>query len=180
MASGLSGLAQRIGQLACSVILVCIGLTTLPAHAHEMGMAVLDITETAPGRGHLAFKRTKASDGRLAALDFTLQPNCSIKPLAIDNDHPNEVIQSAVFSCASNQPLAQVSATGFARLAPELVVKIQRDGLTEHGVLTPERPSLNVGMPQQKAWFSEGDCCCCCGDGIWGMLLLLLLLLLLC
>lgn len=155
MAKRRQSLPRRIRQFMLANLLFWLGLLTLLANAHEMGIAILDITETAPGQGHLVFKRSKASDGRLAALDFTLQPNCTIKPLVTDNGHPNEVIQSAVFSCAENQALSQISANGFVRLAPELIIKIQRDGLAETAVLTPEQPYFKVGMPAQEAMLAH-------------------------
>lgn len=124
------------------------GLPSLtPVYAHEMGMATLEITETSTGAGQLLFKRTRSADGRLAPIEFTLLPTCKVRPLATMNEHDREVIQTASFQCAAGQALQGVQAKGFVRLAPDLVVQINRQGLTRHTVLTPQQPDFQLDLP---------------------------------
>ena len=124
-------------------------------NAHEMGIALLEVTETSTGHGFVRFKRTKAADGRLAPLDFELQPDCQIVQSGMNNAHPNELIQTASFSCPNNQPLTSVSATGFTRLAPDLTLKITRQGLVENSVLSPAKPQHEIGLPAQNQLMSH-------------------------
>lgn len=141
--------------LRVALTLAVFFFSSTQSHAHEMGMASLEITETSPGVGHLVFKRVKTADGRLAPVDFVLEPACQIIPLATDNDHPNEVVQTASFQCSSGQALEKISGSGFVRLAPDLIVKTSREGLTEHVVLTPQQPSHEIGLPQQDSFLNH-------------------------
>lgn len=133
-------------------ILTLLGALFMMSHvtAHEMGIALLEITETSPGQGFLKFKRSKSADGRLAAIDFVLQPQCNITREGLNNAHPAEVTLTATFNCPDQEAVNSIHAQGFTRLAPDLAISITRQGMIEHAVLTPAQPTHHVGLPTQS------------------------------
>lgn len=130
------------------VLLMAVLCLQAGAYAHEMGMASLEINETSAGQGHLVFKRSRSADGRLAAIDFEMHPDCSVQQVATQSEHDREVIQTAKFNCAADMPLQSIQASGFVRLAPDLVVRVNRQGLSDSAILTPSQPVYQLDLPQ--------------------------------
>lgn len=115
------------------------------AHAHEMGTSALLVHETAPATGQLVFKRTVGADGKVPPIDFQFEPACELRDLNTEWEGDAEVIQRATFFCSSPLNSHDVAASGFTRLAPELIVlatPLNADRI--HAVLTPKASHLSL------------------------------------
>ena len=135
--------------VAVLLVLLTIGQTGQigqHVHAHEMGTSALLLHETEQGSGQLVFKRTVAADGKVPPIDFQFQPACELRDINTEWEDNLEVIQRGSFHC--NAPLKQhdVLATGFTRLAPDLIVlATPLNAQRIHAVLTPKETSLGLG-----------------------------------
>lgn len=150
-------------QIPIAVLLLLACLFTWPVNAHEMGTSAVQIEEFSPGQGRLVFKRSQSADGRLPPIDFLFQPACTVSPSGAMWQEEQEVFQYANWQC--NAPLAahQLTASGFVRLAPDLIVTARHsDGTLHSAVLTPQRNSVplhpsGLGAAGVDAPASEGQ-----------------------
>ncbi len=123
-----------------------------PARAHEMGTAALIVNELAPGQGLLVFKRSVGADGSVAPIDFSFQPACALGESNVQWEGDREVIQRASFSCSSALSNHSIEATGFTRLAPDLILRVSALNRTEDAqktvtVLSPGQPTIDLKAP---------------------------------
>jgi hypothetical protein len=116
-----------------------------PTRAHEMGTAALVLHELTPGQGLLVFKRSVGADGGVAPIDFSFQPACALSESNVQWEGEREVIQRARFGCASALSNHAIEATGFTRLAPDLIVHITT--FNGHGTGTPQTTVLSPASP---------------------------------
>lgn len=147
--------------LAQTLLGLCLVLMLGNGMAHEMGTSALQLREFSSGQGQLVFKRSQGADGSMAPIDFAFKPSCQITPLGLATLHDNEIIQTAQFACGGPLHEHSLHASGFVRLAPDLIVRADLlGGQTIHGVLTPQRPSLALhrGEPplQWTSYFQIG------------------------
>lgn len=129
---------------AVTIFLVLLGFGQ-QVTAHEMGTSALLLHETEQGSGQLVFKRTVAADGKVPPIDFQFQPACELRDINTEWEDNAEVIQRGSFFC--NAPLKQheLKATGFTRLAPDLIVlATPLNAQRVHSVLTPKDSSLDL------------------------------------
>lgn len=137
--------------IACllSGLVTWLGMAA-PARAHEMGTAALVLHELTPGQGLLVFKRSVGADGGVAPIDFSFQPPCALGESNVQWEGDSEVIQRARFACSAPLSNHAIEATGFTRLAPDLIVHLTAfsdpsagPGTPQTTVLSPAQPTLN-------------------------------------
>ena len=119
------------------------GLQT--AFAHEMGTSALLLHETETGTGQLVFKRTVSADGKMPPIDFQFQPACELRDLSTEWEDNAEVIQRGQFHCSAALATHSITASGFTRLAPDLIVLATPiNGERIHSVLTPKQTAIQI------------------------------------
>ncbi len=138
--------------IAC--LLSWLAMST-PARAHEMGTAALVLHELTPGQGLLVFKRSVGADGGVAPIDFSFNPPCALGESNVQWEGDREVIQRARFACSGALVNHAVQASGFTRLAPDLIVHLTSfsagtTGTTHTTVLSPAQPILNLKQPENS------------------------------
>lgn len=115
------------------------------AQAHEMGTSALLVHETEKGTGQLVFKRTVGADGKVPPIDFQFEPACELRNLNTEWEDNTEVIQRGNFFCANALSAHTVFATGFTRLAPDLIVlATPLESERIHAVLTPKQTRVEL------------------------------------
>ncbi|HEY1058535.1 MAG TPA: HupE/UreJ family protein [Limnobacter sp.] len=134
------GLLRRL-MFGLPLLLACA-----PVYAHEMGTAALIIHELGPGQAQVVFKRSKSADGTVPPMEFSLSPNCALADVVTTWEEDREVIQRARLICDGPLRTHTLQASGFTRLAPDLIVSGQLlDGQSLTGVLTPKKPTMPLG-----------------------------------
>lgn len=132
-------------QLIASLLL---GLAMpVTGHAHEMGTSALQLHELSPGHGMLSFKRSQSADGQLPPIAFHFSGDCALGDARTTAEDGTEVTQQARFDC--RQPLREQSlaATGFTRLAPDLIVHVRHhDGHQATLLLGPSHPQTALAQ----------------------------------
>lgn len=127
-------------------ILICFGLLLLGIQAslaHEMGTSALLIHEAENASGRLVFKRTVGADGRVPPIDFQFKPACELRDLSTEWEDGTELVQRGNFFCSGPLSTHEIQASGFTRLAPDLIVlatPLQAERIS--AVLTPNQSSV--------------------------------------
>ncbi|HEX4857167.1 MAG TPA: HupE/UreJ family protein, partial [Limnobacter sp.] len=124
-------------------------LTWQPAHAHEMGTSALVLHEQQTGSGLFVFKRTVSADGKVPPIDFSFSPGCELRNIGTEWEEDTEVIQRGTFHCGTRLDKHRITATGFTRLSPELIVlATPMEGERIHKVLNPGNQELRFGREE--------------------------------
>jgi hydrogenase/urease accessory protein HupE len=115
-------------------------------HAHEMGTSAFILHESSQGTGQFVFKRTVGSDDKIPPIDFQFLPACELRHVSTEWEGNTELIQRGEFFCSRSLGEHEITASGFTRLAPDLIVlatPLQSDRI--HAVLTPKQASIALG-----------------------------------
>jgi hypothetical protein len=136
--------------LACLLGIGLLG-TGETGHAHEMGTSALIVHESTEGTGQFVFKRTVGSDDKIPPIDFQFSPACELRDVSTEWESNTELIQRGSFFCSGALAEHEISANGFTRLAPDLIVLASpQPGDRIQAVLTPKQSSISLKTDTQK------------------------------
>lgn len=138
-------------RLGCWLILLAACLPGWSV-AHEMGTSALHLQELSDGHGLLRFKRSQSADGQLPPITFTFSTPCRLEAAVTTSAEEGEVTQQARFDCPVPLRAQRIRASGFTRLAPDLILHVRhRDGRLSTHLLVPSRPEAGLGEPTTAA-----------------------------
>ncbi len=131
-----------------SLVLI-LWLVTLPAFAHEVRPAYLQLAEQAGGKWTLLWKQP-VTEGRQLPLAPVLDPACELQPSGAEEFTGSARLSRFTLNC--NPEAAVLTIQGLSATLTDVMVRIDRnDGSTTNHLLRPERPSVDLSDPTPAA-----------------------------
>ncbi|HSK38846.1 MAG TPA: HupE/UreJ family protein [Arenibaculum sp.] len=137
--------------MRCRFLLALAGwlLCSLPAVAHESRPALLQLTETQPGRYEVLWKRPQRGDLTLG-LRISWPGNCRDLAPASAQTVAGAMIERRLLECGQAALIGQrIGIDGLAGTSRDVLVRIEwRDGRVQTNLLNPASPWVDVQGPR--------------------------------
>ncbi len=133
---------------ALGLLLSLAAFFAMPAAAHEVRPAYLELTETAPGVFDVAWKQP-VRDGKRLKLTPVFPDDCQSGP-AQSQALPGAILARWTLTCPLDR--GELRIDGLARTLTDVFVRIEyTDSRTHTALLRPAASSLNLGTNEQTA-----------------------------